>query len=81
MTNCIHDPAFTTDGRCSKCYPPRHYSVNPAVTMLTAAPLGAEKVAQFAAYTNGLSAADIAQMQAMCDETATEAPSHDGMWK
>jgi hypothetical protein len=80
MTNCNHDPLYTTDGRCSKCYP-RQYTVNPAVTLLTAAPLGAEKVAQFAEYTDGLSAADIAQMQAMCEETATEAPSHDGMWK
>lgn len=23
MTTCQHDPMFTTDGRCSKCYPPK----------------------------------------------------------
>lgn len=27
MTQCNHDPMFTTDGRCSKCYPPRYARV------------------------------------------------------
>lgn len=27
MTQCNHDPLFTTDGRCSKCYPPRYARV------------------------------------------------------
>jgi hypothetical protein len=59
----------------------RHYSVNPAVTLQQAAPLGTAKAAQFAAHVAGLSAEDIAQMERMTAETANEAPSHDGMWK
>lgn len=29
---------------------------------------------------DGLTAADIAQIEAMCAETASEPPTHDGMW-
>lgn len=68
-------------GRMCAKLPERKYTQSPAVTLITASPLGTAKAAQFAAHVAGLSAADIAEMCLRCDETATESPSHDGMWK
>jgi hypothetical protein len=61
----------------------RHYSVTPAVTLDQAAPLGTAKAAQFAAYTDGLSAEDVAEMERMTAETsrADDYASHtEGHW-
>lgn len=63
---CQHDPMFTTDGRCSKCYPPKRvvmvqhdggaqevhsgWFVSQTVTNERARKLADEKMSEYGAY-------------------------------
>jgi hypothetical protein len=85
MNECQHDPAFTTDGRCSKCYPRKRVvmvqhidkTIEIDQTAYAHTLRGLQNVMDGSAFTAhqcgadcGLSIADVMDIEARCDETA-----------
>lgn len=97
MTTCNHDPFFTHDGRCCKCYPRRIVVIvqhidgavetHPGWAAMSeqriadVRPLADAQQARYDAWRAELSDDDITLMEEMTRETASEPPTHDGMWK
>lgn len=57
----------------------RQYTTSPAVTLLDAAPLADAQAAKFEAHVAGLSAEDVAEMEAMCEEQRIDRDTNAGM--